>query len=198
MEYNTSQPQIQLPEYGRLVEQMVKEALTIEDRAERQAYAERIIDVMCIVDAGRQPGQGKQTPEYIHKLWDHLALMAGYSLDIDYPVDITRKSEHYTPAHLSYPTNDIRFRHYGVLVERVMEMLRTIDDDQQRDALILQAANRMKRNLADWKGDGIEDEKVARDIARYTDGAVAPDFAGGELMAIQSGYVPGKKKKKLN
>lgn len=198
MEYNTSQPQIQLPEYGRLVEQMVKEALTIEDRAERQAYAERIIDVMCIVDAGRQPGQGKQTPEYIHKLWDHLALMAGYSLDIDYPVDITRKSEQYTPAHLSYPTNDIRFRHYGVLVERVMEMLRTIDDDQQRDALILQAANRMKRNLADWKGDGIEDEKVARDIARYTDGAVAPDFAGGELMAIQSGYVPGKKKKKLN
>ena len=38
-EYNTTREKLKLPEYGRLVQNMVEYALKIEDRNERQAYA---------------------------------------------------------------------------------------------------------------------------------------------------------------
>ena len=44
----------------------------------------------------------------------------------------------------------------------------------------------MKRNLADWKGDGIEDDKVARDIALYTDGAVTVEETLEQLKQVQA------------
>ena len=59
-------------------------------------------------------------------------------------------------------------------------------DGQEKEAFIRLVANRMKRNLADWKGDGVQDSKVARDIAFYTEGKVQPNFStpGEELMTI--------------
>ena len=47
-------------------------------------------------------------------------------------------------------------------------------------------ANRMKRNLADWKGDGITNDKVAQDIAEYTNGEVVPHFEKNDLIKIDT------------
>ena len=59
-------------------------------------------------------------------------------------------------------------------------------EGEERDALVKLVGNRMKRNLADWKGDGVDDRKVAHDIAFYTEGKVNPDFSqpGQQLMPI--------------
>ena len=59
-------------------------------------------------------------------------------------------------------------------------------DEEEKKTLTRLVANRMKRNLADWKGDGVQDAKVARDIAYYTEGKVQPDFSqpGEELIQI--------------
>ena len=46
MEYNTQRKKMELPEYGRSVQNMVDHALTIEDRAERQRCANTIINIM--------------------------------------------------------------------------------------------------------------------------------------------------------
>ncbi|MGM9632933.1 MAG: DUF4290 domain-containing protein, partial [Alloprevotella sp.] len=87
----------------------------------------------------------------------------------------------------SYPGHRIRFRHYGHLVEEALNTLKTITDDEpRRQQLIRLAALRMKRNLADWKGDGIEDDKVARDIALYTDGAVTVEETLEQLKEVQA------------
>ncbi len=80
MDYNTQRPRLVLPEYGRLVQDMVNYALTLEDRDKRQACAEAIISVM----ENFFPQQHNQ-PDFKHKLWDHLAIMSDYRLDIDYP-----------------------------------------------------------------------------------------------------------------
>jgi hypothetical protein len=47
VEYNSTRETLKLPEYGRLVQEMVEYALTLTDRAERQRYAEAIIEVMA-------------------------------------------------------------------------------------------------------------------------------------------------------
>ena len=46
MEYNTQRKKMELPEYGRSVQNMVDHALTIEDREERQRCANTIVNIM--------------------------------------------------------------------------------------------------------------------------------------------------------
>lgn len=69
----------------------------------------------------------------------------------------------------------------------------------ERDALTRLIGNRMKRNLADWKGDGVQDSKVAHDISFYTEGKVEPDFQsqGNGLMHIGENRFRTRKNKGL-
>lgn len=181
-EYNSTRETLKLPEYGRIVQNMVKYALTIKNRQARQRYAEAIVSVMM----GLNPKM-KNVEDYRHKIWDHLALLSDYKLDIDYPYEITHQGkQHAEPIRLSYPKGNIRFRHYGRLIERAMNGLIEMPDSPERDCYIRLLANRMKRNLADWKGDGVADQKVASDIAFYTEGLIHPDFSqsGNGLMQV--------------
>lgn len=181
-DYNSTRETLKLPEYGRLVQQMVEHAITIENRAERQVYAEAIVKVMMGLNE-----KMKDVPDFQHKTWDHLAYIADYKLDIDYPYEVTKRdAEKAAPPKLSYPKSHIQFRHYGRLVEKALKELKESAAGPERDKLTRLIANRMKRNLADWKGDGVQDQKVARDITYYTEGRVAPDFSrpGEQLMQI--------------
>lgn len=112
MDYNTQRKSMPMPEYGRAVQDMVDHALTIEDRQERQRCANSIIGIM----AGMFPSQ-KEQPDFQVKLWDHLAYMSDYRLDIDYPYEITRiDKDKQRPQMVAYPKGNIRFRHYGRMV----------------------------------------------------------------------------------
>lgn len=180
--YNTTEEHLRLPAYGRMVQNMVNEAIQIEDPQERQAKAEAIVRVM-----GTLVPEIKASPNYKQTLWNHLAYMSNYQLDVQYPCDIEKEDQALKPHKLSYPGHRIRFRHYGHLVEEALNTLKTITDDEpRRQQLIRLAALRMKRNLADWKGDGIEDDKVARDIALYTDGAVTVEETLEQLKEVQA------------
>lgn len=179
MEYNSNRPRLLLPEYGRMVQQMVDHALTIADRAERQAYAESIVRVMACVSP-----QAKNAPDQQQKLWDHLAYIAGYRLDIDYPCEINRPAENVRPPRMPYPTGTIRRRHYGKNVEAAIAKIMATPEGSERDELVRITAHRMKRNLTDWKGDGNDDHIVAHDISTYTDGMVNPDFSVHKLAYI--------------
>jgi hypothetical protein len=74
-----------MPEYGRSIQKMVDYALTIEDRGERLRCARTIVKLM----EGFQGHQGEQD-DLEQKLWNHLAAISEYRLDIDYPVEIER------------------------------------------------------------------------------------------------------------
>lgn len=192
-DYNSTREVLKMPEYGRLVQDMVEYALSIEDSVERQQYAEAIVEVMT----GLNPKM-KDVPDFQHKIWDHLALLSNYQLDIQYPFEITHHDKENTrPGKLSYPQGRIRFRHYGRLIEKAMNDLKEMPAGNKRDELTRLVANRMKRNLADWKGDGIEDSKVAFDIAYYTEGKVEPNFSepGKQLMEISENRFRTRKNK---
>ena len=102
MDYNTQRPKLLLPEYGRIVQEMVDYAKTLPEKTQRQACAEAIVGVMASFASGR-----RQQPDFWHKLWDHLALMANYELDIDYPYEIVRRTDQARPARRPYPQTRI-------------------------------------------------------------------------------------------
>lgn len=118
MEYNTQQRKLPLPEYGRSVQNMVDHALTIEDREERQRCANTIVNIM----GGMFP-QLRDMEDFRHKLWDHLAIMSDFKLDIDYPVEIVKKeSLEVKPDRIPYSPNVIRFRHYGRFIQDLIKI----------------------------------------------------------------------------
>ena len=132
MEYNTQQRTLPLPEYGRSVQNMVDHALTIEDRAERQRCANTIINIM----GGMFPHL-RDVPDFKHKLWDHLAIMADFKLDIDYPYEIVKKeSLEVKPDMLPYPHNGIRYRHYGRILENMIKKAVDYPEGEEKKQLI--------------------------------------------------------------
>ncbi|MDE7144122.1 MAG: DUF4290 domain-containing protein, partial [Muribaculaceae bacterium] len=66
LQYNTHNSKLTMPEYGRYVQGLVDKCLTIEDRAERNAYARGIVYTICNLFP-----QQKTSPEWRAKLWDH-------------------------------------------------------------------------------------------------------------------------------
>jgi len=83
MKYNTTEKRLVLPEYGRNIQQMVDHCLTIEDREERNKCANAIINIM-----GNLFPHLRDVSDFKHILWDHLAIMADFKLDVDYPYEL--------------------------------------------------------------------------------------------------------------
>lgn len=193
MQYNTQREKLTMPEYGRTIQMMIQHACQLKDKAQRQRCAQTIIDVM----AGMQPEMNKQD-NFRNKLWDHLAFLADYQLDIDYPVEITRLDTEATkPSPLTYPKRGIHNRHYGNIMEQFLAHLATMPEGDEREQLLELVANQMKQELFDWNRDAMDPEKIASDIARYTDGRVRLDLSMFKFdTVIQGGQNDGSKKKK--
>ena len=168
MEYNTQRKKMELPEYGRSVQNMVDHALTIEDREERQRCANTIVNIM----GGMFPHL-RDVPDFKHKLWDHLAIMSDFKLDIDYPFEIVKREElEMKPGKIAYPDNAIRFRHYGRFLEAMIKKLPEMEDGEEKQALLHMLAVQMKKNLNNWNKEGIEDQKIVDDLREYSNGAI--------------------------
>ena len=168
MEYNTQRKKMELPEYGRSVQNMVDHALTIEDRAERQRCANTIINIM----GGMFPHL-RDVPDFKHKLWDHLAIMADFKLDIDYPFEIVKKEDLVVkPEKLEYPNGALRYRHYGRFLEGMIKKAIEVENEGEKKQLINLLAIQMKKDLNNWNKEGIEDQKIVDDLREYTNGVI--------------------------
>ena len=168
MKYNTQEKKLPMPEYGRAVQKMVDHAVTIEDRAERQCCADTIIAVM-----GNMYPQLRDMPDFKHKLWNHLAVMADFKLDIDYPYEVAGpEALHAIPQRIEYPKGNIRYRHYGRCVEEMMKMACAMPDGEERNQLLRLIAAQMKKEYILWNKESVEDCKIVEDIKEYSDGAI--------------------------
>ena len=175
MEYNTNQKKLALPEYGRSVQKMVDHALTIEDREERQKCAQTIIRIM-----GSMFPNTRNLPDYERKLWDHLAIMSDFTLDIDYPFEVIKKEEFHTPPQrVPYQTGEIKNRHYGRIVEAMIDHVCTLQEGEEKEQLIELIIIQIKKNYIAWNKDGVEDSKIIDDLRIYTKGAI--DISAKEI-----------------
>ena len=172
LDYNTQRERLILPEYGREVQSMVDHAVGIADRDRRQQCANAIIAIMK-----RMFPHSTDSVDNERKLWDHLALMSDFKLDIDYPYDVEQaQTIHAKPEPMSYPMRQIPMRHYGNMMFELFGRLKTMPAGKERDELIRLVANQMKRDLTLWGHGSSDDEKVASDLAEYTDGKVQLDL----------------------
>lgn len=196
LDYNTTRERLILPEYGREIQKMVDHAVTIEDRVARQKCAETIIKVM-----DRMFPHNRENAGYKQKLWDHLAVMSRFELDIDWPYDVNNALKISTkPEPMEYPMNRIPVRHYGHMLFEIFEMLKTMPAGEERNYLARLAALQMKSDLAQWSHGSCSDDKVIADLERLTDGAVklTPRDIQSQRTASAQPKAQTEKKRKKN
>lgn len=176
LQYNTQKKKMALPEYGRSVQNMVDHALTITDRAERQRCANTIITIM----SNMFPAQQREGEDFEHKLWDHLAIMSDFKLDVDYPFEIMAKERMQTPPqHVPYEQSHIRFRHYGRLVEHLIQKASQMPQGDEKMNLVAMLCNQMKKDYITWNKDTIDNAKINQDLMELSRGqlSITPELA---------------------
>ena len=196
LDYNTQREKLVLSEYGREIQKMVDVAISLPTKEERMRCAKTIIRQMEM----KNP-QVRQSDNYQQTLWDHLYLMSRKQLDIDWPFDVNNAEKiNSKPQPMPHPQSEniSRYRHYGRLVGDVFEKLKTMPEGPERDELVRVTANQMKRDLLTWGHGSMDDERIADDLARCTDGKIQIDLSSFRLDRIDA--IPteatGKRKKK--
>ncbi len=128
MEYNTQLKKLALPEYGRNIQNMVDFCLTIKDKEERTRCANSIISIM-----GNMFPHLRDVNDFKHILWDHLAIMSDFQLEIDYPYEIVRKEDLYSkPGKLDYSRPDMEYRHYGKTLEKMIDLAASLEEGEEK------------------------------------------------------------------
>jgi len=195
LKYNSQLKKLALPEYGRNIQQMVDYCCTIEDRDERNRCAYTIIQTM-----GNLFPQLRDEADYKHKLWDHLAIMSNFKLDIDYPYEVVKEENLETkPEPIPYHLENIKYRHYGKIIEKMIERACQYPDGEEKDALVMLIANHMKKLIFQISKEDVDDAKIFKDLAHYSHGQIRLDPATHSLHEFKEAPTvqpAGKKKKK--
>lgn len=159
MDYNTQLKKLALPEYGRNIQNMVDFCLLIEDRNERKRCADTIINIM-----GNLFPHLRDVNDFKHILWDHLAIMADFKLDIDYPYPIIKKEDLYSkPQKLEYSRPNMKFKHYGKTLEKLINLATEYPDDKEKEQFIWLIVTHMKKSYIQWNKD-VDDAKIFQDL----------------------------------
>ncbi len=159
-DYNTTSKKLILPEYGRNIQKMVDHILTIEDREERNKAARTIIAVM-----GNLNPHLRDINDFKHKLWDHLAIISDFKLDIDYPYELPKKEELASkPRKLEYNQKSIRFKHYGHSIALMIDKAVEMEDGEEKSDLVKMIANHMKKSYLTWNREAVSNVEILNDL----------------------------------
>lgn len=160
MEYNTSRPQLHMPEYGRIIQQMVERCKELATKEERNEMAVAIVDFM-----GQRNPQLRDEENYKHKLWDHLFILSGYDLDVDAPYPFTTIEEmQEKPKRMEYPKLQGDFKFYGKSILQLIEKAIELEAGEEKDALIQVIANNMKKSYNVYNKEHVQDEVIFRHL----------------------------------
>lgn len=199
LEYNTQIKKLELPEYGRHIQRMVDYAVNIEDAEERKRCAHTIVRIM-----GNLFPHLRDVNDFKHKLWDHLAIMSDFKLDIDYPYEIIQKENlHSKPEKVPYGSKTIKVRHYGNTTEELIDKVLEMEEGVEKERLTQLLANHMKKSFLTMNRESVEDKKIFDDLRFMSGGKI--DIPEGSMHLVeprepayvkkQKGGNPGQRRK---
>ena len=160
MDYNTERTHLHMPEYGRIIQQLVERCKEVADREERTEMAAAIVDFM-----GQRNPQLRDEENYKHKLWDHLYILASYDLDVDTPYPFPTEEElQQKPKRMEYPKLQGDFKFYGKSILQLIDKAIELEPGDEKDALIQVIANNMKKSYNVYNKEHVQDEVIFRHL----------------------------------
>ena len=165
LEYNSERPLMIIPEYGRHIQKLVDHCVSLEDKEERNTMAKAIVDVM-----GNLQPHLRDVPDFKHKLWDQLFIMASFNLDVDSPFEKPSKEElQEKPEALPYPKSASRYRYYGNNIQAMIDVALAWEAGEKLDALVYTIANHMKKCYLNWNKDTVDDAVIFNHLYDLSD-----------------------------
>ena len=168
LQYNTDRERLIIPEYGRHIHLMIQQVVDEKDREKRNKQAQAIIGVM-----GNLNPHLRDVPDFQHKLWDQLHIMANFALDVDSPYEVPQKEIlDARPERLEYPNTHLKYRFYGINILRMIEVAKSWEAGDLKDALVFTIANHMKKCFLNWNKDTVEDSVIFAHLDELSEGAL--------------------------
>ncbi|GEJ45433.1 MULTISPECIES: DUF4290 domain-containing protein [unclassified Chryseobacterium] len=165
MEYNTQKTQLHMPEYGRIIQQLVERCKELPTKEERNEMAMAIIDFM-----GQRNPQLRDEENYKHKLWDHLFILADYDLDVESPYPFpTREQLAEKPKKMEYPKLQGDFKFYGKSILQLIEKAIELEPGDEKEALIEVIANNMKKSYNVYNKEHVTDDVIFRHLKELSE-----------------------------
>lgn len=163
-DYNSTRPKLILAEYGRNVQNMVNYICDLPTKEERNKYAQVVIDMMGVLNPHL-----RDVADFKHKLWDHLQIISEFQIDVDSPYPkATPELVKHEPELLEYPKHNIKFKHYGFTVEKMINKGISISEADKRQKMAISIANFMKMAYSTWNKDSVADEFIIQDLAQLS------------------------------
>ena len=168
MEYNTSLNRLVIPEYGRNIQKMIEYAMTIEDKEKRNKMAKAIISFM-----GQLNPHLRDVNDFKHKLWDHLIIMSDFKIDVDSPYPLPSKEQlSNKPQRLVYPENNIKYKHYGKIIQQIINKVAEMPEGRDKDVLIKAIVYQLKRSYQQWNKDNPSDDVIIQHLTEMSKGGI--------------------------
>lgn len=191
--YNTGLEKLILPEYGRIVHELTRQCVEIENREQRNAMASSIVELMkaAVQEKGREADE--------KKYWDHLFLISDKKLDIDYPQGTpSEELIMTTPKKLPYSFNGPDRRQYGKVLQQMVFAIAKMENGEDKDFLVDLIANHIKKIQTINNPESAFDEHVFSDLAEMSKGSIvlSPEFFTLLNFAQEKPQTKNQKKKK--
>ncbi len=165
-DYNTTRKKLILAEYGRNVQNMVQYICGLPTKNERNRYAQVVIDLMGFLNPHL-----RDVADFKHKLWDHLHIISDFKIDVDSPYPKPSEDAiRFKPAPLAYPQQRIKYKHYGRMIELMMEKAKSAEDPERKQQMVKVIANTMKIAYVAWNKDTVADETIIKDLREMSNG----------------------------
>lgn len=189
LEYNALRSHLIIPEYGRHIQKLIEHVVSIEDSVERNKAAKYAISVL-----GSMNPHLRDVPDFQHKLWDQLFMIADFKLDVESPFPIpSRESVNTKPERLDYPQNFPKYRFYGNNIKYMIDKAMEWEEGEMKDALIMVIANHMKKSYLSWNKDTVKDDVIFEHLCELSNGKINL-FKKEEELSTSSDLIKVNKK----
>lgn len=161
MSYSNAAEQIIMPEYGRIVQELVEHAKGLKEAGKRQAFVEEIIEIILKLNPAV-----RSIDDYMSKLWKHMFHIANYELDVVVPNGITIPTRPELTAkgqRIAYPTSNNRMRHYGVHIQKLIKKALETEEGPIREGMIQTIGSFMKLAYRQWNKEHLINEDTIKD-----------------------------------
>lgn len=159
-----------LKEYGKNIQRLVDHVTAIEDREKRTQSAYTVIEIIKQLNP-----TWKQ--ENDQKLWDDIYIMSDFKLDVDGPFPMPEKELlGKKPQPIGYPKGEIKFKHYGRNIEKLIEQAIEIENDEDQESAIIYIGQLMRSFHSTWNRDNFDDGIILDDIKTLSRGKLHIDL----------------------
>jgi hypothetical protein len=167
-EYNTQRPHIILKEYGRNVQKLVEYIRNNPSKEKRTELAYTLIELIKQLTP-----TVKEQPENPQRVWDDLYIIADFNLDVNNPFPTPEREILFKkPLKVDYPQSQVRFKHYGKNIEKLVKEALKKEDPQEREDAIIYLGKLMKTFYGNWNKETIDDSVILKDIQEMSGGAL--------------------------